>query len=86
MFEVHETVLQYCKDEYTHIVFKGTDMYSNPVFWTLETSEENAQNRVRSETDAYDSPEYVFFYKPLQRLMQHSSKPSLNRVIVNIGD
>lgn len=68
MLNDYTDVLKYCKDEYGFIVFKGEESIHEPgEFWTLEKTEDDAKRRVKNETEAYDSPDFQFYYRPIER-------------------
>jgi hypothetical protein len=68
MTDIIDEVLKYCGSEYNYVVFKEGEGYGfDDEFWTLEKTEEEAIQRVKIETEAYDDPEWQFLYKPLKR-------------------
>lgn len=77
-------VLNYCSDEYNFIVLADQGG-EEPSFWTLEKTEEDAQNRVANETAAYggeDESPYKFYYRPLTRrkVKYHHKKEEITEV------
>lgn len=66
--EVVELVLKYADKKYTHTLMKiqDPDVCPNSI-WSMHESLESAREQQVSETEAYDSPEWMFLVCEVKR-------------------